>query len=112
MRGIEALEGMHIFLISTFSVIKFHYNMDCIDITYLIDIISGAKPYECSVCGKCFRRRTHLTTHMRIHTGDKPYCCIVCQKKFRHLSTFNTHKMKHAYYVDLKKNIKTSKFLY
>lgn len=34
---------------------------------------SGIKNYECEICGKQFYRKTHVTSHMRIHnkkSGD------------------------------------------
>ncbi|KAK1327402.1 hypothetical protein QTO34_014193 [Cnephaeus nilssonii] len=36
---------------------------------------SGAKPYECSECGKSFTCNNHLLIHKRVHIGVKLYAC-------------------------------------
>ena len=49
------------------------------------------KPYECEVCNKGFRMKSHLTDHRRIHTGEKPFACPQCDKTFRQKSALTQH---------------------
>lgn len=61
---------------------------------------TGVKPYECTVCGKVFMRRSSLTRHMRSHTGyelfEKPYKCKECGKPFHCPSAFHKHERTHS----------------
>jgi hypothetical protein len=29
------------------------------------------RPFQCQVCSKAFKRKHHLTDHLRLHTGEK-----------------------------------------
>ena len=58
--------------------------------------ISENSHHECSVCGKKFSRRHHLTIHSRIHSGEKPFKCNECGKEFTHSYSFNRHKRIHT----------------
>ena len=47
------------------------------------------RPYECTVCGECFKWKDHLSGHMWVHSNQQPYKCTVCDKCFKwkdHLS--------------------------
>ncbi|XP_047386403.1 zinc finger protein 791-like [Sciurus carolinensis] len=66
---------------------------------------SGAKPYECSVCGKVFMLHSSLTRHIRSHPGqefygckygDKPYKCKECGNIFSYLKSFQRHEQNHT----------------
>lgn len=52
------------------------------------------KPFRCKDCGKCFRYRSVLELHMRVH--NKGYQCPVCKKTFRFSSYLQQHSIIHT----------------
>ncbi|XP_069837139.1 oocyte zinc finger protein XlCOF8.4-like [Dendropsophus ebraccatus] len=54
------------------------------------------RPYSCSECGKCFRQKSDLMVHLRRHTGEKPYSCSECGKRFIQKSVLVTHQKIHT----------------
>ena len=51
--------------------------------------------FECETCGKCFKKRSHLYTHIKIHTNEKPFQCIKCEKRFVQAIHLKTHEKTH-----------------
>ena len=47
------------------------------------------KQLECKLCSKSFTRKSHLTTHSRIHSKEKPYKCTICSKTFTQKHRYN-----------------------
>ena len=54
------------------------------------------RKYECKVCKKRFKRRTHLDIHARIHSGLKPYPCNFCPQRFPTKTAHRVHVRKHT----------------
>ncbi|XP_053951745.1 putative zinc finger protein 840 [Anastrepha ludens] len=52
-------------------------------------------PNMCTYCGKTFRRRIQLDTHLHIHTGSKPHQCEICGRLFRAVTTLARHLITH-----------------
>ena len=55
-------------------------------------IITGEKPYACSMCPRRFAQKSHVVRHERIHTGEKPYACFHCGKKFVNSGAARKHE--------------------
>ncbi|GIX95288.1 hypothetical protein CDAR_92461 [Caerostris darwini] len=49
----------------------------------------------CSVCGKLFSSKWHLSRHFLIHTGARPHQCDICKKRFRLKDHLKTHMIVH-----------------
>uniref|UniRef100_A0A3B4AET9 C2H2-type domain-containing protein n=1 Tax=Periophthalmus magnuspinnatus TaxID=409849 RepID=A0A3B4AET9_9GOBI len=52
--------------------------------------------YECSECGKMFKRPMSLEIHMRTHTGVARFLCVDCGQGFATELTLITHRKSHT----------------
>jgi glass-like protein len=56
----------------------------------------SAKVFYCDICGMKCCSKSHIITHMRIHTGERPYACKVCKKAFMQCGTLMRHMRTHT----------------
>uniref|UniRef100_A0A3Q0RIY6 C2H2-type domain-containing protein n=1 Tax=Amphilophus citrinellus TaxID=61819 RepID=A0A3Q0RIY6_AMPCI len=56
----------------------------------------GQKSFVCPECGKCFRRKGNLETHLRTHTGERPFSCPLCSKTFTTKLIMKMHMSVHT----------------
>ena len=54
------------------------------------------RPYACSYCGKRFHQKSDMKKHTYVHTGERPYRCGACSKSFSQSSNLITHMRKHS----------------
>ncbi|XP_053308305.1 zinc finger protein 574 [Spea bombifrons] len=52
--------------------------------------------HKCPNCGKPFKKRSHLRTHMLTHTGERPFSCTECKKSFNSQANLLRHKLTHT----------------
>ena len=67
------------------------------DKTKLSSHVKGhTKPYKCVECGEGFSRKDILTKHIRIHTDEKPFKCGECGMDFRQINHLTYHERIHS----------------
>jgi len=49
------------------------------------------KPVQCEVCDLRFWSKTHMRTHMEVHSSEKNYKCERCDKEFKQKRTLRGH---------------------
>ncbi|KAJ8360963.1 hypothetical protein SKAU_G00174880 [Synaphobranchus kaupii] len=54
-----------------------------------------AKLHHCTECGRDFSRLEHLTRHQYVHTGDPSFTCQVCGQHFRDPGRLRSHQKLH-----------------
>ncbi|CAG9583079.1 unnamed protein product [Danaus chrysippus] len=54
------------------------------------------RPHKCSVCSKSFSSEDILKEHLNKHYGVKPHTCTHCSKSFAHLFTLKAHLRVHT----------------
>jgi insecticidal toxin complex protein TccC len=64
----------------------------------LRDSLPKIPEYPCCKCDKVFKKKDHLTSHMRTHTKERPYACILegCGLRFSQASALKTHMRIHT----------------
>ncbi|XP_035712187.1 zinc finger protein 467-like [Folsomia candida] len=51
--------------------------------------------FWCTLCGREFKTRTLLESHIPTHTTEKPYNCATCGRSFSHKGDIKGHEMTH-----------------
>ncbi|XP_059171073.1 uncharacterized protein LOC131952446 [Physella acuta] len=54
------------------------------------------KLYPCPKCGKTFRQKGNMKTHLISHTKERAYKCDVCGKAFKYPDQLNRHRLEHT----------------
>ncbi|KAK7066934.1 hypothetical protein SK128_026746 [Halocaridina rubra] len=55
-----------------------------------------SKIHRCPYCSYSTPKKTHMTSHVRIHTKEKPFCCLYCPLRFTQKGNLHKHMMTHV----------------
>uniref|UniRef100_T1JM03 C2H2-type domain-containing protein n=1 Tax=Strigamia maritima TaxID=126957 RepID=T1JM03_STRMM len=56
---------------------------------------SDAQPYVCEMCGKSFSLAWNLKTHLAVHNQEKPFSCTICGSNFKLKTALQRHERSH-----------------
>ncbi|CAL8129161.1 unnamed protein product [Orchesella dallaii] len=59
--------------------------------TYLRNIHSSLRPYDCKICGKCYATKGRRDEHLTSHLNEKPYQCPKCGRRFAKRQSLSYH---------------------
>lgn len=55
------------------------------------------RPFECDICKRTYRTKTHIQTHMRIHRAEsRTFVCKICSKSFYLNTDLRKHMRTHS----------------
>ena len=62
----------------------------------VVDVLPWQKNYRCTVCEKSFTQKSHVASHMVIHTGAKKMNCELCDRTFIRKHDLKQHMFTHT----------------
>ena len=55
-----------------------------------------SRSFNCTVCGRGFKRKYHLERHMLSHSDFKPFTCELCGQGYKRKEKLDRHSLKHG----------------